>query len=577
MDCLVLSNMKIKRSKYHLSYYYILIYIISQLWSGTDSEALQGYSINAPYRVTVQRGLCVYIPCRFIVPRKERLTINALGIWYNEDDEPVVSRSNTQYKNNERFFLNGDVQSGDCSLYIEDPIYKDEGPYRFRVEDNIRFSYLDIKPYVEVTDLNKPEISPIKSWIDGEEVTLSCTSPGACWWITPKITWTGNIQNTIVENQVKTHKNGTKTHFSTITFTARKEQNNSTLSCIVQLKGGLTTVQQITMKVEYPPRAPEIKCPINTKEPNIPSSRGCTMDANNTIYPPEGSQLSLICSADSVPKSSLEWKSSTETLTSSSTGKLIFTNLSLTDEGIYTCQATNPHGSKETLVTIKITYRPRIIKASCRTVENRLECTCLIQSFPEPNLKWKHNGMFYNSSNHTNAKVSIFTKTSNSATNSTMALPVNVEESQNIQCVVSNSHGELVLELFNKTAQLTSKAFPSAAIYVGCFATVLIVTGILLIIFYRKRKMMQNKEASRPTHASVVDNIYGNSEMFSNGPHEIGKIPQQDRQPPPEDGSVLLDCQNVQYMSVNFSKLKPKVTETDTEAEIEYAVVKHTT
>ncbi|PIO25238.1 hypothetical protein AB205_0024940 [Aquarana catesbeiana] len=89
--------------------------------------------------------------------------------------------------------------------------------------------------------------------------------------------------------------------------------------------------------------------------------------------------------------------------------------------------------------------------------------------------------------------------------------------------------------------------------------------------------MMQNKEASRPTHASVVDNIYGNSEMFSNGPHEIGKIPQQDRQPPPEDGSVLLDCQNVQYMSVNFSKLKPKVTETDTEAEIEYAVVKHTT
>ncbi|XP_073457183.1 sialic acid-binding Ig-like lectin 13 [Aquarana catesbeiana] len=364
--------MKIKRSKYHLSYYHILIYIISQLWSGTDSEALPGYSINAPRSVTVQRGLCVFIPCSFTVPEKERLTRSAKGIWYNKDDEPVTSRRNSQYENNERFFLLGDVWRGDCSLYIEDPIYKDEGHYRFRVEDNIKFTYLDIKPYVKVTDLtDKPEISPIKSWIDGATVTLSCTSPGTCVRRTPKITWTGDIQNRRQANSLNNNEDGTKTHVSTITFTARKEQNNSTLSCTVQLKGGLTTVQQITMKVEYPPRAPEIKCSINTKEPNIPSSRGCTMDANTIIYPPDESQLSLICSADSVPKSSLVWKSSTGTLNSSFTGKLIFTNLLLTDDGIYTCQATNPHGSKETSVTIKITWLGNLldIGASSETLD----------------------------------------------------------------------------------------------------------------------------------------------------------------------------------------------------------------
>ncbi|XP_077312898.1 sialic acid-binding Ig-like lectin 13 [Lithobates pipiens] len=571
--------MKIKRSEYHLSYYHILIYIISQLWSGTDSEALPGFSINAPRHVTVQRGLCVYLPCSFTVPRTERLSRNALGIWYYKDEKFVAYNSDTRYWNNERFFPVGDVWRGDCSLYIEDPLYEDEGHYHFRVEDNIKFNYIDTQPYVNVTDLtNKPEISPIKSWLEEEKVTLSCTSPATCVRITPKITWTGDIQNGTVQRMVKTHENGTKTHFSTITFTARKEQNNSTLTCIVELKEGLTTAQQITMNVTYPPRAPEIKCSINTNELNISSSRGCTIDANNAIYPPDGSQLSLICSADSVPQSSLVWKSSNETLTSSSTGKLIFTNLSLTDEGIYTCQATNPHGSKETSVTIKLSYRPRIIEGSCRTVENLLECTCLSHSFPEPNLKWKHNGVFYNSSNHTNAKVSIFTKTSNSGTNSTMTLTVNVEESQNIQCVVSNLHGELVLELFNKTAQLTSKAFPPAAIFGGCFAGVLVVTGILLIIFYRKRKTMQKKEASRLSHVSGVENIYSNSEMFSNGPHEVGKIFQQERQPPAEDGSVDLNCENVQYMSVNFSKLKPKVTVTETEAEeVEYSVVKRTT
>lgn len=97
--------------------------------------------------------------------------------------------------------------------------------------------------------------------------------------------------------------------------------------------------------------------------------------------------------------------------------------------------------------------KPKIVEGSCRKVENRLECTCQIQSFPEPNLKWIHNGVFYNNSNHTNAKVNIFTQTSNSVTNSTMTLPVNAEENQNIQCVASNLHGELVREIFNETGK----------------------------------------------------------------------------------------------------------------------------
>ncbi|XP_077312720.1 sialic acid-binding Ig-like lectin 14 isoform X2 [Lithobates pipiens] len=462
--------MKIKRSSYHLSYYHILLFI-SHLWSGIDSELLPGYHINVPHRVTVQRGLCVYIPCNFTVPKTETLTRNAKGIWYNKNEQIVASKRNGLHFPNKRFFLAGDVWRGDCSLYIENPLYEDR--YRFRVEDNIEFSYRDIKPYVDVTELkSKPEISPIKSWIDGEEVTLSCTSPGTCVQIKPQITWGVNIKNVRVGNKIINHENGTKTHFSTITFTARKEQNNSPLSCIVQLKGGLTTAQQITMKVEY---------------------------------------------------------------------------------------------------------SPRFVDGRCHKVENRLECTCLIQSFPEPTLKWKHNGVSYNNANHMNDKISIFTGKSKSGTNSTLTLQINTGESQNIQCVASNIHGELVLELFNETAQLTSKAFPSAAIFAGCFAAVLIVTGVLLIIFYRKRKMMQNKEASMPTHDSVVENIYDNSEMFSNGLNEVGKIPQQDHQPPPEDGSVDLNCENVQYMSVNFSKLKPKVTATESEAEeVEYSVVKRT-
>ncbi|KAM5132217.1 sialic acid-binding Ig-like lectin 14 [Mantella aurantiaca] len=463
--------MKLKRSSNHPCYYHILLFITSHLWSGTESEARPGFSINAPRRVTVQRGLCVYIPCNFTVSKAETLTRNVLGAWYHAEGQRfVASNTNRMNLNNGRSFLIGNVQRGDCNLYIEDPLPEDEGRYIFRIEDNVKFTYVDIQPYIEVTELkSKPEISPTKSWLDGEEVTLNCTSPVRCVRITPRITWVGNIQNGRVENQVINHANGTKTHISAMTFTARKDLHNSTLSCIVWLKGELTTRQQITINVEYKPR--------------IVNGR----------------------------------------------------------------------------------------KSSCQKFENRLECMCLIQSFPIPTVEWKMNGEFINSSSH--MEVNVFTEISDSVANSTLTFPANTQESRNISCVASNIHGELVLELFNETARSIPKAFPTAAIYGGCFAAVCIVTGVFLIMFYRKRKKMHNQEKLRQTHVSVADPIYGNSEAFSNNIHEVGQTPQNNPQPPPEDGSVYQDIQDLQYMSVNFSKLKPKVA--TEEEEVEYSAIKH--
>ncbi|XP_073459838.1 sialic acid-binding Ig-like lectin 12 [Aquarana catesbeiana] len=256
-------------------------------------------------------------------------------------------KSNTRHENNGRFFLVGDVWRGDCSLYIEEPLYEDDGSYQFSIEeDNIRFTYRDVQPYVEVTELTiKPEISPIKSWLDEEEVTLSCTSPGTCLWRTPKITWRRNIQNTIVKNQVKTHKNVTKTHFSTTTFTARKEQNNSTLLCIVQLKRGLTVAQQITMKVK-------------SKHKNISE-----------------------------------------------------------------------------------------VKSYCTITGNRIECTCIVQSFPEASIRWKIDDQFYYSSDE---DIHISTSRSALVINSTLSLQLSQKDIPYIKCISSNNYGELVLDLLYK-------------------------------------------------------------------------------------------------------------------------------
>ncbi|XP_073457951.1 sialic acid-binding Ig-like lectin 13 isoform X3 [Aquarana catesbeiana] len=558
--------MTLKRRSYHLSYYHILIYIISHLWSGIESKLNPGYSIKVSTHVTVQQGLCVHIPCSFTVPKDVALTKDANGIWYKKYGKPVASKRNTEFAKNYRFLLTGNIQRGDCSLYIEDPLPDDKGSYYFRVEDDIKFNYLDIQPYVEVTELTtKPKISPIKSWLVGEKLEMECTFTDNCKRTSPQMKWEGNYQDASVTTTHTSHINGLNTHRSIIIFIVGKEQNNSPLSCMLWLTERVTALNHVTLNVEYPP---SVDITID----------GSSTDKTLSIIVIEGQTKSLECNVDSNPVAEITWFHEDRQLPVINQSLIyILKNISLNHTGRYSCKARNQYGTADKTIYISVDYSPKIVNgrnSSCwKVAGNHLACTCVIQSVPEPTLKWKINGRSINVSNHMNGKVSIFTERSNSVTNSTLTLPVNTEESQNIQCVASNIHGELVLELFNETAQSASKAFPAAAIYGGCVIAVLIVIGILLIFFYRKRKMTKYTENSRQTHVSVTDPIYGNSEMFSNGYHESEQSPQNDHQPLPETGSVNLNYQDLQYMSVDFSKLNPKVA--IEEEEVEYSVVKH--
>ncbi|XP_073457953.1 sialic acid-binding Ig-like lectin 13 isoform X2 [Aquarana catesbeiana] len=514
--------MTLKRRSYHLSYYHILIYIISHLWSGIESKSDPGYSIKVSKHVTVQQGLCVHIPCLFTVPKDDALTKNANGIWCNENGKPVASKRNTVSEKNYRFLLTGNIQSGDCSLYIEDPLPGDKGSYYFRVEDKTKFSYLNIQPYVEVTELtDKPEISPIKSWLVGEKLEMECTFTDNCKRTSQQMKWEGNYQNYQVPSVTHTtsHINGLNIHHSIISFIVSKEQNNSPLSCMLWLTKRVTAINHITLNVEYPP---SVDITID----------GSSTDKTLSIIVIEGQTKSLECNVDSNPVAEITWFHEDRQLpVINQSLTYILKNISLNHTGRYSCKACNQYGTADKTIYISVHYSPKIVNgrnSSCwKVAGNHLVCTCVIQSVPEPTLKWKINGRSINVSNHMNGKVSIFTERSNSSTNSTLTLPINTEESQNIQCVASNIHGELLLELFNETAQSASKAFPASAIYGGCVIAVLIVIGILLIFFYRKRKITNYTVNSRQTHVSVTDPIYGNSEMFSNIPEDSQRNQEQ--------------------------------------------------
>ncbi|XP_077788623.1 sialic acid-binding Ig-like lectin 14 [Podarcis muralis] len=145
---------------------------------------LPGYDLKALEAVTVQRGLCVHIPCNFTYPTSQysgelyvywikndrarstqvhytRNYFAGIIVASNDKDQSIASFAGN------RFQLTGNPSEGDCSFSINDVKFEDEGQYYFRIEKGqiLRFSYRFslILPHVSVTGKRFP-VSLFASW-----------------------------------------------------------------------------------------------------------------------------------------------------------------------------------------------------------------------------------------------------------------------------------------------------------------------------------------------------------------------------------------------------------------------------
>ncbi|OCT56251.1 hypothetical protein XELAEV_18000400mg, partial [Xenopus laevis] len=177
-----------------------------------------GFKIEAPAEVTVQRGLCVLIPCSFTVGPDFTLTKDAIGIWYKGyTNGPVAASTNSSQfpdTTNGRFIFTGNVSAGDCSFSISDAQPGDAAKYLFRLEDRgpLKYNYLDIQPSVSVTDLKEPEISPTGDLIAGKEATVTCSAPTNCPGLSPNFTWEGSVNTENAQRNELLHRDGTVTY-----------------------------------------------------------------------------------------------------------------------------------------------------------------------------------------------------------------------------------------------------------------------------------------------------------------------------------------------------------------------------
>ncbi|XP_040182528.1 sialic acid-binding Ig-like lectin 10 [Rana temporaria] len=650
-------------------HFLLLLFIISSLLRNTTCQVdLSKYTVLVQREISVQRGLCVYIPCRFTVQLGP--TPAAYGTWYKGSSSgDVVSSQNPSMKppkNPGRIFFTGDATKLDCSMSINDVQPSDGGTYLFRFEDveGGSFNYENYKITLTVTELTeKPVITPVMALLAGKEVTMTCESPGRCTGSAPLITWNRGVLGTSVPYQT-IHPDGNKTYYSNITFTPSKQDHQSSLTCIVNFQSSsASTRNQILLNVEYPPNVSIIfkdniqneNTPIIVKEGDSESIRcmvesnpkstiiwtkgdktlpgrlieqtliynvqnanpndtgiyrcsatnshssitrsviitvhyaprnpqihclqpkDCPIDGNKTIYIKEGSSLSLQCAAESLPPATLQWtksnKNQPKVNTNQNQPEISFSKIVPSDNGSYICQASNSLGNSSATVTIKVTFGPRSVlgkNSTCKEAVHHIECYCIIESFPEANIHWKIDEKSYNTSDK---HIHISTSRIEAETNSTLSLSFNQKDVPSIECISFNQYEKFELRLLSKKSlPETSSLGMIAAVSVVIAVSVILGIAFIILQYSRRRKLKQESKDEKDLTSNSQDAIYSNASVFCNNGEISQEIPNKNMAD--DDRTVYMNCEEVQYASINFAMMKPKPGTEVTEPETEYAVIK---
>ncbi|XP_039369255.1 sialic acid-binding Ig-like lectin 13 [Mauremys reevesii] len=372
------------------------VLILALLWRGSLSLE-SGYSLTVPQSVSVQKGLCVLVPCNFTYPARydtDNPSAQFYGYWYKDkadlwNDRPVASSDPRSLKTQGRFRLTGDPAHSDCSLQISDARRTDARRYFVRVEKgNFKYSYRSYNDRThplltisvpELTEEPEIQISPAQGLpgmlVAREPVTVTCTAPGRCSGPPPRVTWMGPFSDTARDVSAQL-ANGTWAHSSVLSFTPGLGDNGKELVCSVTYRPpqGPSTSRTFRLHVGYPPTPPNITRTLTRNGRPVPDVWGAEGDvvsletqegdSLSLSYPGtlvangsqlaawEGDSLRFLCSVASSPPAALGWVRGGRAIEGSrpmGENQLQLELLNMTAEagGLYGCWAQNKESSAQ--------------------------------------------------------------------------------------------------------------------------------------------------------------------------------------------------------------------------------------
>ncbi|XP_072438978.1 myelin-associated glycoprotein-like [Chiloscyllium punctatum] len=425
-------------------------FLLSLLQAGLALE----WEIDTPPEVTLQKGSCAQIPCRYRYPSHLASQLRD-GIWFN-NEKPVTSSIAFHSRDHSkelphfrhRTRLSGDMNDGDCSLIINNIIQEDAGPFLFRVEfgGTYKYSYYPVSQLYVSDFTDKPLIHPVEV-ITGKRVNLTCIFNTTCNGTAPALTWDtptavhGSVSITVTRHGV------TLSYTSLLSLTPSLRHQGQALTCRVSYPT-VSSEQTLVLTVQYPPQNLSITSLDGIKDSSI-----------NII---EGNSAVIICSVKSFPVSNLTWRHLNVTMNRTRSNNelwLEIPHITPRETGDYQCVAENEHGAVESSITITVTYAPQhlsitsahIIKnLSITTIEgNAVVIICSVESFPASNLTWSHLNVTMNRTSSNNELW--------------LEIPhVTPRETGDYQCVAKNEHGAMESSItITVTCECTQRSTPT--------------------------------------------------------------------------------------------------------------------
>uniref|UniRef100_A0A2K6FPF5 Ig-like domain-containing protein n=2 Tax=Propithecus coquereli TaxID=379532 RepID=A0A2K6FPF5_PROCO len=336
--------------------------LLSLLLAGSQAQDL-GFELHVQDSVTVQEGLCVYVPCSFSYPPIGWTeSTPAYGYWFEEGadsktDAPVATNKanqEVQTRTRGRFQLLGNPQSQSCSLVIRDARREDRGEYYFRVERGgyVKYNFRNAFS-LEVTALTQePDVYVPETLEPGRPATVICVFDGnfeEC--PAPSFSWAGAALSSRGTGP-------TTSHFSVLSLTPRPQDHDTNLTCRVTFPGsGVSTRRTVRLGVAHAPR----DLAVSISWDNGPALQ--PQDTVPRVQAQKGQSLRLLCAADSQPPATLSWVLGHRVLSWSHpwgprTLALELPRVRAGDSGNYTCRAENRLGSQHRSLELSVQYPP---------------------------------------------------------------------------------------------------------------------------------------------------------------------------------------------------------------------------
>ncbi|XP_057612186.1 sialic acid-binding Ig-like lectin 5 [Chionomys nivalis] len=545
--------------------------LLCLLWAGSLVETAE-YELTVTSPVTVQEGLCIYVSCQVRFPASSS---SVFGYWFqdgvNTNSDPPVATNDpnrpVQKEAQGRFHLMGGGDLHNCSLEIRDAKRSDTGQYFFRLDGNVKYSFIKSKLSVHVRALTAtPNFQIMPTLVSGTSTQLICSLPWACERGTPPIfSWMASALTSLGP--------GT-TLSSELKLTPRPQDHGTNITCQVTFPGvGVTVERTEQLNVTYAPQKLTIRASRGENtEPEI-------LNSGSSLHIQEGESLSLVCAADSNPPATLKWEQQTQKHVQLSNEELQLPRVELEDYGKYICRAQNSLGAQVASVSLIIRSLLQLLAPSCSWEAEGLHCSCSSRAWPAPSLRWwLGEGLL--EGNGSNNSFQVASSSSGPWANSSLILSKEFSAGHRLRCEAwtDNEVQSATMLLLPSPEVPKDKPEPSIGVLQGAVGGAGLMAVCLCLVFFIV-KLLRKKSALKA--ASIEGNPPAGSpvsSMISSGilGHLNASGSQNEKNQPPFATVLhtLTDEPELHYASLCFQNLKPRQPQNTETIKSDYTEIK---